>query len=72
METGIYTVLKNNTQDLEEKIHRTSPVVHAANAVGGLSSIPSQGTRSHMPQLRVRMPQPKILPAATQDPPCRN
>ena len=72
METGIYTVLKNNTQDLEEKRHRTSLVVHAANAVGGLSSIPRQGTRSHMPQLRVRMPQPKILLAATQDPACRN
>ena len=28
---------------------------------GGLSSIPSQETRSHMPQLRVHMPQPKTL-----------
>ena len=27
---------------------------------------PGQGTRSHMPQLRVRMPQLKILHAATK------
>ncbi|TEA36974.1 hypothetical protein DBR06_SOUSAS210107, partial [Sousa chinensis] len=40
-----------------------SPVVqwlrlrlHAPNA-GGPGSIPSQGTRSHIPLLRVRMPQ---------------
>ena len=30
--------------------------LHALN-VGGLGSIPGQGTRSHMPQLRVHMPQ---------------
>ena len=35
---------------------------HAPNA-GGLSSIPGQGTRSHMPQLRVHMLQLKIGPA---------
>ena len=29
--------------------------LHAPNA-GGLVSIPGQGNRSHMPQLRVRMP----------------
>ena len=29
---------------------------HTPNA-GGLGLIPGQGTRSHMPQLRVRMPQ---------------
>ena len=33
---------------------------------GGLGSIPGQGTRSHMPQLRVRMPQLKIPHAATK------
>ena len=37
----------------------------APNA-GGPGSIPGQGTRSHMPQLRVRMPQLKILHAATK------
>ena len=37
------------------------------NAVG-LGSIPGQGTRSHMPQLRLRMPQLKILHAATKFP----
>ena len=31
-----------------------------------LGSIPGQGTRSHMLQLRVHMPQPKILSAATK------
>ena len=33
---------------------------------GGLGKIPSQGTRSHMLQLRVRMPQLKMLHAATK------
>ena len=33
---------------------------------GGLGSIPGQGTRSHILQLRVRMPQLKILHAATK------
>ena len=37
--------------------------LHAANA-GGLGSIPGQGTRSHMLQLRVHMPQLKIPHAA--------
>ena len=37
---------------------------HAPNA--GPSSIPGQGTRSHMPQLRVPMPQPKIPHVATK------
>ncbi|TEA24312.1 hypothetical protein DBR06_SOUSAS4410010, partial [Sousa chinensis] len=32
---------------------------------GGLGSIPSQGTRSHMPQIRVHMPQ-------LEDLACRN
>ena len=38
--------------------------IHAPNA-GGLGSIPGQGTRSHMSQLRVRMLQLK-------GPACRN
>ncbi|TEA28986.1 hypothetical protein DBR06_SOUSAS11410026, partial [Sousa chinensis] len=33
---------------------------------GGLGSISGRGTRSHMPQLRVRMPQLKILHASTK------
>ncbi|TEA35757.1 hypothetical protein DBR06_SOUSAS1110115, partial [Sousa chinensis] len=33
---------------------------------GGMGSIPGQGTRSHMPQLRVRMPQFKIPSAAVK------
>ena len=37
----------------------------APNA-GGLGSIPGQGTRSHMPQLRARMPQLKTPHAATK------
>ena len=32
-----------------------------SSQAGGVGSIPSQGTRSHLPQLRVRMPQLKIL-----------
>ena len=39
---------------------------------GGPGSIPGQGTRSHMPQLRIRMPQLKIPHATTKDPMCRN
>ena len=38
--------------------------LHTPNA-GGLGSIPGQGTRSHMSQLRVRMPHLKI-PNATK------
>ena len=38
----------------------------APNA-GGLGSIPGQGTRSHMPQLRVYTPQLKIPQATTKD-----
>ena len=52
--------------------------LHAPNA-GGLDLIPGQGTRSHMPQLRVRMPQLKDPachnkdPASgNKDPVCRN
>ena len=37
--------------------------LHAPNA-GGLGSVPGEGTRSHMPQLRVRMLQLKIPPTA--------
>ena len=45
---------------------------HAPNA-GGLGSIPDQGTRSYMLQLRVHMLQ-KILPAAVkmEEPACHN
>ena len=32
----------------------------------GLGSIPGQGTRSHMPELRVQMPKLKILYATTK------
>ena len=39
----------------------------APNA-GGLVSIPGQGTRSHLQQLRVHMPQLKTLHAATKTP----
>ena len=51
---------------------RTSLVVqwlrlHNPNA-GGPGSIPGQGTRSHVPQVRVRMPQLMIPHAATKDP----
>ena len=60
------------------KIFRTSLVVqwarlHAPNA-GGLGLIPGQGTRSHMPQLRVHMLQLKILYASTkmEDTACHN
>ncbi|TEA36484.1 hypothetical protein DBR06_SOUSAS10810083, partial [Sousa chinensis] len=41
------------------------PRLHAPNA-GGLRLIPDQGTRSHMPQLRVCMRQLKIPHAATE------
>ena len=33
---------------------------------GGLSSIPGQGTRSHLLQLRVRVPQLRILHVTTK------
>ena len=39
--------------------------LHVPNA-GGPGSIPAQGTRPHMPQLRVRMPQLKIPHATTK------
>ncbi|TEA30390.1 hypothetical protein DBR06_SOUSAS17710012, partial [Sousa chinensis] len=45
--------------------------LHTPNA-GGLGSIPGQGTGSHMPQLRIHMPQLKILHAATKDSLCHN
>ena len=35
--------------------------LHAPNA-GGLGSVPGQGTRSHVPELRVQMLQLKIPP----------
>ncbi|TEA24167.1 hypothetical protein DBR06_SOUSAS2610126, partial [Sousa chinensis] len=41
---------------------------------GGLGSIPGQGTRSHMPQLRVRMPQLRSRRASKkiEDSACHN
>ena len=39
--------------------------LHDPNS-GGLGLNPGQGTRSHMPQLRVLMPQLKILHATTK------
>ena len=43
-------------------------------SAGGPGSIPGWGTRSHRAQLRVLMPQLKILHTATkiEDPPCHN
>ena len=35
-------------------------------SAGGLGSIPGQGTSSHMPHLRVRIPQLKIPSANTK------
>ena len=43
----------------------------APNA-GGPGSIPGQGTRSHMLQLRVRMPQLKDPTRGNEDPVCRD
>ncbi|TEA37630.1 hypothetical protein DBR06_SOUSAS5310066 [Sousa chinensis] len=40
--------------------------------VGGPGLIPGRGTRSHKPQLRVRMSQLKIPHAATKDSTCCN
>ena len=39
--------------------------LHSPNA-GGLGSIPDQGTRSHMQQLRFQTPQPDILHATAK------
>ncbi|TEA31306.1 hypothetical protein DBR06_SOUSAS710061, partial [Sousa chinensis] len=41
--------------------------LHAPNA-GGPGSIPGQGTRCHMPQLRSHVPQLKITHTATKIP----
>ena len=49
------------------------PVVRlSAPTAGGLGSIPGQGTRSHMPQLRVYMQKLKIPHVVTKDPACGN
>ena len=49
----------SNIFQLKVGVHGTFLVVHllrlCAPKAGGLSSIPGQGTRSHMPQLRVYM-----------------
>ncbi|TEA33728.1 hypothetical protein DBR06_SOUSAS12810084, partial [Sousa chinensis] len=57
---------------LRKSVLGTSPVVqwlsfHAPNA-GGPGSIPGQGTRSHMPQLRVCMPRQKDHTCHNEDP----
>ena len=44
----------------------------SAPTAGGLGSIPGQGTRSHMPQLRVYTQKLKIPHAVTKDPACGN
>ena len=45
--------------------------LHAPNA-GGLGSIPCQGTRSRMLQLRARMLQLKYPACGNEDPVCRS
>ena len=45
--------------------------LHTPNA-GGPGSIPGEGTRSHMLQLRVRMPQLKDPACGNEDPTCCN
>ncbi|TEA30144.1 hypothetical protein DBR06_SOUSAS4810005, partial [Sousa chinensis] len=57
---------------VKKSVARTSLVVqwlrlHAPNA-GGPGLIPGRGTRSHILQLRLRMPQLKIPHAATKVP----
>ena len=53
-------------RDAEDALRGTSPGVqcHRTASVGGLGSIPGWGTRPHMLQLRVCMPQLEILHAA--------
>ena len=65
---NIYSVFKCASEEqlyilLRKALKQTSlaiqgPESHASNA-GGLGSISGQGTRSHMLQLRVHMPQPR-------------
>ena len=50
-----------------------SPVAKTPHSkAGGLGSLPGQGTRSHMPQLRVRMLQLEVLQATAKGPMCFN
>ena len=54
----------NNCEGTPLVVQRLGLPAHSA---GGLGSIPSEGTRSHMLQLRVCPPQLKILYAATEN-----
>ena len=47
-------------------LKRTSGICLVVPSAGGTGSIPGQGTRSHMPQLRVGTPQLKIPYAAVR------
>ena len=54
-----------------QKVWGETPLVNqwlrtCSSNAGGPSSIPGQGTRSHMPQLRVDMTQLKLLHALTE------
>ena len=75
-QSGVYSRNPRLVQYLKV-IQGTSLVVQwlrlCSNA-GGLGSIPSQGTRSHVLQPRIHMPQLKILHATTnvKDPTCHN
>ena len=57
-------------QQSQEWITRTSLLIQWlrlwASSAGGLGSIPGQGARSHMPQLRVHMLQLKLPHVATK------
>ena len=79
-EKGILCTVGGNVQPLWKTVwrflkklkRRTSLVVqwlslHVPSA-GGPGSIPDQGTRSHMPQLRVCMPQPPAICAEHLEP----
>ena len=75
-QSGVYSRNPRLVQYLKV-IQGTSLVVQwlrlCSNA-GGLGSIPCQGTRSHVLQPRIHMPQLKISHAATnvKDPTCHN
>ena len=56
-------IIKCNVRDFSTKVQYLRL---RAPSAGGLGSIPGQGTRSHMPKLRVSMLQLKIQPASTK------
>ena len=76
--SGICSGGQSSWKHLREFHEGTSMVVQwlrlCAPDAGGPGLISGQGTRSHMPQLRVRRPQLKIPPATTKikDPKCCN